>query len=98
MITTLVAAVAALASLQTVTAAVATSSDGPDSFRQQVGAACVEAAKVSIGDGQASVDPTGSDSYGLAVVRSSIDPKLAVICVYDKRTRHVELGSHMVSR
>ncbi len=98
MISTLVAAAAALASLQAVTPVVATTTDPTVNFSQQVGAACVEAAKGSIGDGQASVDPTGSDSYGLAVVRSSIDPKLAVICVYDKRTRRVELGSHMVSR
>ena len=98
MITSLLAATAALASLQAVTPAVATTADASAAFRQEVGAACVEAAKVSIGDGQASVDPTGSSSYGLAVVRSSIDPKLAVICVYDKRTRRVELGSHIVSR
>jgi len=97
MITTLVAAMAALATLQSATA-VATTTESADGFRQQVGAACVEAARLSIGDGQASVDPTGSNSYGLAVVRSNIDPKVAVICVYDKRTRSVELGSHMVSR
>lgn len=97
MITTLVAAAAAMASLQSASTVAATT-ESVDAFRQQVGTACVEAAKLSIGDGQASVDPTGSDSYGLAVVRSSIDPKVAVICVYDKRTHHVELGSHMVSR
>ncbi|MCC6917642.1 MAG: hypothetical protein IT548_00475 [Alphaproteobacteria bacterium] len=96
MITTFFAAAAALATGQTV--AVATSAETIDTFRSQVGAACVEAAKLSIGDGQASVDPTGSASYGLAVVRSNIDPKLAVICVYDKRSGRIELGSHMVSR
>lgn len=92
----LVGGLAALASMQT--SALPIAANTQDIFRQEVGTACVEAAKGSIGEGQASVDPTGSTSFGLAVVRSTIDPKIAVICVYDKRTRTVELGSHMKSR
>ena len=77
--------------------AAAANDAGWDKFRESVATACTQAASTTLGDTVASVDPYGTDSYGLAIVRSVPSPELAMICVYNKTTGTVELGAQMTS-
>lgn len=78
-------------------AAVAADEVAWDKFRDSVASACTHAAQATLGETVASVDPYGTDSYGLAIVRSVPSPDLAMICVYNKTTGVVELGAQMQS-
>ncbi|WP_159711969.1 hypothetical protein [Geminicoccus flavidas] len=65
-------------------------------FRDDVAAACLAEAAPLLEDAVATVDPFGSPSFGLAVVRGKErggDGWAMVVCVYDKRTKSVEVGS-----
>jgi hypothetical protein len=67
-------------------------------FRAEVASACVLAAGDELVNPVVTVDPFGSDSYGLAVLcgPAAHDGKIVYrICVLDKRTRHVELGGEL---
>lgn len=88
---------ASVAALTSVAHANAANDPSWDKFRTSVAAACTNAAKTTLGETVASVDPFGTDSYGLAIVRSVPQPNLAMICVYNKTTGTVELGAQMQS-
>ena len=67
-------------------------------FAADVQKACLAAAAPLIDDAKAVVDPTGSDHYGLAVLTGKARGAAAMvshICVYDKKTKAVELGSEL---
>ena len=82
-------------------AAHASSDDAWAEFAADVKAKCIEAAKPSFKTGNVAVDPFGSESFGLAVVsgelKSTKGQQAAVICVYDKKTKKVEIGSELGS-
>lgn len=76
----------------------ASSSDSWAEFRKDVSRACTAAAKKDLSHVTVTVDPFGSESYGLALVRGKPHrTKVSVsrICVFDKRTQAVELGSEL---
>jgi hypothetical protein len=65
-------------------------------FRANVEAACLAAVADVLEDAQADVDPFGSPSFGLAVLRGELKGghgSAMVICVYDKQKKSVETGS-----
>lgn len=59
---------------------------------------CTEATSDIFKKAQVAVDPTGSTNFGLAIVygrsKEAKEPS-AVICVYDKKTAKVEIGSEL---
>jgi len=76
-------------------AALASSDDAWEEFRADVSAKCLEAAADYIENPVATVDPFGSEKFGLALVSGKpvgADGKIVHICVYDKQTQAVELG------
>ncbi|TRB02364.1 hypothetical protein EXN68_01295 [Rhizobium rhizogenes] len=88
--------VAAFASL-TLPAA-ASSDDAWKEFVADVQTACLAGAKDMIEDAKAVVDPVGSENYGLAILTGKAkgaDATVSHICVYDKKTKAVELGSEL---
>ncbi|WP_246748836.1 hypothetical protein [Rhizobium setariae] len=59
---------------------------------------CTQAASDTFKKPQVAVDPTGSENYGLAIVygrSKEAKAPAAIICVYDKKTMKVELGSEL---
>jgi hypothetical protein len=76
--------------------AVASSDDAWKEFVADVQTACLGASKDMIEDAKVVVDPVGSENYGLAVLTGKAkgaDATISHICVYDKKTKAVELGS-----
>jgi hypothetical protein len=77
--------------------------DSWDEFRADVEAKCLEAATAETGlftqDAGATVDPFGSESYGLALIegpaRGAEDVTIRSICVYDKTDKAVEIGGEL---
>jgi hypothetical protein len=74
-------------------------------FRKDVEAKCLKATEAMFArKAEATVDPFGSERYGLALVRGRAAtataagerPRIAVICVYDKQTRAVEIGGELI--
>lgn len=66
-----------------------------EEFRRDVETSCLEAARPHIEAPRIVVDPFGSQSYGLALLRGpSVEDGSwqSMICVYDKATRMVEVG------
>ncbi|HWL66818.1 MAG TPA: hypothetical protein VNS22_00365 [Geminicoccus sp.] len=64
-------------------------------FRDDVAAACLAEAAPLLEDATATVDPFGSPSFGLAVVRGRQrggDGRAMAVCVYDKQSKAVEVG------
>jgi hypothetical protein len=64
-------------------------------FRRDVAAACLALAAPLLEDARATIDPFGSPSFGLAVVRGREgggDGQAMVVCVYDKQSKAVEVG------
>ncbi|WP_245413548.1 hypothetical protein [Mangrovicella endophytica] len=64
-------------------------------FRTAVDAACTKATVGLLDDAAATVDPFGSESYGLALVTGAAkgsSRRASVICVYDKKTKEAEVG------
>ena len=87
--------VAGLASLLALPA-VASSDAAWQEFAADVQAKCLDASKDMIEDAKAVVDPTGSENYGLAILTGNAKgtkTTISHICVYDKKTKKVELGS-----
>jgi len=77
---------------------VASSDDAWEQFRKDVAADCLAAASPIFGMASARVDPFGSESFGLALVtgtEKSTGEAIAVICVYDKKTKRVEIGGEL---
>jgi hypothetical protein len=74
----------------------ASSDDAWAAFRVNVEAACLAAVADVLEDAHAAVDPFGSRSFGLAVLRGTEkggDSSAMVVCVYDKQNKSVEIGS-----
>lgn len=91
---------AALLALATppATPALASAPDAWAQMRKSVETACLKAAAPLLPAAKASVDPFGSESYGLAVLtgvpKGGKQPAM-LICVYDKRSGTAEVGSEM---
>ncbi|NTC85418.1 hypothetical protein G6M81_22510 [Agrobacterium tumefaciens] len=80
--------------------AAASSDDAWKEFVADVQTACLGAGKDMIEDAKVVVDPVGSENYGLAVLTGKAkgaDATISHICVYDKKTKAVELGSELAS-
>ena len=84
--------------------AAASSDDAWKEFVVDVQTACLAGAKDMIEDAKAVVDPVGSENYGLAILTGKAkltgksggtDATVSHICVYDKKTKAVELGSEL---
>lgn len=89
--------VASFATLLALPAA-ASSDDAWKEFAADVQSKCLGAVKGSLEDAKAVVDPTGSENYGLAIMTGKAkgtETMVSHICVYDKKTKAVELGSEL---
>lgn len=78
--------------------AAASSDDAWKEFVADVQTACLAGASDMIEDAKAVVDPVGSENYGLAILTGKskgADATVSHICVYDKKTKAVELGSEL---
>ncbi|CUX07888.1 hypothetical protein [Agrobacterium genomosp. 13] len=84
--------------------AAASSDDAWKEFVADVQTACLGAGKDMIEDAKAVVDPIGSENYGLAIItgkakstgqNGGAEATVSHICVYDKKTKAVELGSEL---
>lgn len=67
-------------------------------FAKEVEEKCLEAAQVIFRRPQIAVDPQGTESYGVAIVfgrSKEARERAATICVMDKKTGKVEIGSEM---
>lgn len=78
--------------------AFASSDDAWEEMRADVSAKCAQAAASSIEAPKTIVDPYGSDNFSLALVYGKpkgAEGRIVQICVYDKQTQAVELGSEL---
>lgn len=78
--------------------ALAASEDAWTTFRGEVEAACLALAEPLFETAAATVDPFGTESYGLALLRGKArgaDAEIAAICIYDKATRQAEIGGEL---
>jgi len=78
--------------------AYASSDDAWAEFSKEVGQKCEAAAKGMIEAPKAVVDPFGSEKFGLAIVTGKAKGakvQISHICVMDKKTKTVELGSEL---
>lgn len=78
--------------------AAASSDSAWEEFVADVQAKCLDAGARLMDDTKAVVDPTGSENYGLAILTGKAkgaDATISHICVYDKKTKAVELGSEL---
>jgi len=77
------------------TTAVASTPEAWTEFRQDVGNACREKVKGLLTTPKFLIDPLGSESFGIAVAygssRHDSKPR-TIICVYDKKTKRVEIS------
>jgi len=76
----------------------ASSPDAWKEFNAEVEQKCAEAAQDIFRKPQVAVDPVGSESFGLAIVygkAQAVKGRAAVVCVVNKRTGAVELGTEM---
>ncbi|MES1952926.1 hypothetical protein [Salinisphaera hydrothermalis] len=96
---TRVAAALALAAVVVIPNAGRASSDRAwASFRADVAQACRQAADGILRAEHTTIDPWGSAHYGLARLVGTVPGEHAprqVLCVYDKRSHAVEIGSPM---
>lgn len=80
----------------------ASSDDAWAEMRRKVEAACLKAAAGHFTRASALVDPFGSESFGLALLRGPAKggggTAIQMICVYDKRSGTVELGSELPAK
>jgi hypothetical protein len=77
-------------------AADASSPEAWKQFRIDVKNACIAAVARSLKNVSASVDPYGSESFDLALLKGVSDTKpVSRICVYNKRSRKVEVGGDL---
>ncbi|MGV3548805.1 hypothetical protein [Rhizobium sp.] len=76
----------------------ASSPDAWKEFNAEVEKKCTDAAKDLFRKPQVAVDPVGSEKFGLAVVFGRVKQgkgRAAAICVVDKKTGVVEIGTEM---
>ena len=91
---------AAAAAIAIPAAARASSPDAWKEFNAQVEQKCAEAADSLFRKPQVAVDPVGSEKFGLAIVygrSKEVKGRAAVICVVDKKTGVVEIGTELSS-
>ena len=78
--------------------ALAASDDAWEALAKDVRTACLKAGAGLFEKARAVVDPHGSESYGLALLRGKAkgaDSNISVICVYDKETKKTEIGGEL---
>jgi hypothetical protein len=78
--------------------AAASSPDAWKQFNAEVEQKCADAAQDIFRKPQVAVDPVGSENFGLAIVygrSQEVKGRAAVICVVNKKTGKVELGTEM---
>jgi hypothetical protein len=84
--------------------AVASSDAAWSQFRADVTTACTAKAKTLVSDPIVLVDAHGSESYGIALIygrttaphgTAQLPGLTSVVCVYDKRTKKVEVSGPM---
>ena len=77
--------------------AFAASDDAWAEFAADVERSCLQATSALLRNAQVIVDPFGSESYGLAMVRGEVgEGQVAtVICVFDKQTKAVQIGGEL---
>lgn len=78
--------------------ACASSDDAWEAFRKDVSDKCLAAAAGQFENAAVTVDPFGSPSYGLALIKGQAkgaDATIAAICVYDKKAKTVEIGGEL---
>ncbi len=95
-LTVALSAAAGMGAMQGIAAA--SSDDAWDAFRKDVSEKCLDAAKPLFETAAATVDPFGSESYGLAVIKGKAvgtDAEISAICVYDKKAKTVEIGGEL---
>lgn len=76
----------------------ASSPDAWKQFNAEVEQKCADATKDVFRKPQVAVDPVGSENFGLAVVfgkAKQVKGRAAVICVINKKTGVVEIGTEM---
>lgn len=76
----------------------ASSDDAWQEFAKEVGDKCLEAAAPMLEGARVAVDPFGSERFGLAVLSGKAkgaEATVSYVCVMDKQTRAVELGSEL---
>lgn len=80
-----------------VSLATAASDDAWAEFAKEVEDACLTATKGVFTEPTATVDPFGSESYGLALVSGAFPSggEGAIICVFDKQAKTVEIGGEL---
>lgn len=75
------------------------SDDAWQAFREDVARQCLKAAEPTFASAKATVDPFGSETYGLALIhgvaKGTANSEITVICVYDKKTKTVEIGGEL---
>ena len=83
--------------LVTVTGASASSDDAWAAFAAEVEQGCLAATGELFTEATATVDPFGSESYGLAIVTgtTSAGTTASTICVFDKQTKAVQIGGEL---
>lgn len=66
-------------------------------FAAEVETACLAATEGVFTEPTATVDPFGSESYGLAIISGSFPSGGAgsIVCVFDKETKAVEIGGEL---
>jgi hypothetical protein len=78
--------------------ACASSDDAWEAFRKDVNEKCLAAAADLFETPAATVDPFGSEHYGMALIRGKAkgaDSQIMAICVYDKQTKQAEIGGEL---
>ena len=88
--------ISVIASLAFATAARASGDEAWAQFRKDVSTKCLKAAGVNLTKPTITVDPYGSDSFGLAIVTGKSGGFTeSYICVVDKKTGAIELGGEL---
>jgi hypothetical protein len=80
--------------------ALASSDEAWAEFAKEVETRCLEAAAPMLEEAKAVVDPFGSERFGLAILTGKAkgtDTTVSHICVMDKQTKTVELGSELTA-
>lgn len=87
-----------LAALLGATPAVVSSPEAWEEFRADVRKACEKAVSGSLRKPTIQVDPFGSESFGIAIAKGQSKyskDRLAIVCVYNKRTKAVETSGEL---
>ncbi len=66
-------------------------------FAKEVETGCLAATGSMLENATAVVDPFGSENYGLAIVSGEVGEgkPAAILCVFDKKTKAVEIGGEL---